>query len=455
MAGADDPCANPDTEYGGLPSLLEWPEAIADSELWNRHFERLRQARVTAGDRFTDVVESAIRAAAADSGAIEGLYSITAGVTRQVAAQQDDWRAALAEGGAIAPALFDAQLTAYHLAVQLAQAATGLTEAHIRQLQAEIRRPEGVADDDLGRYKVRDNCTETLSGAIHKYAKASDTPAEVAALLMTVRSEQFRAAHPAAQAAYIHFGLAAIHPFSDGNGRVARAVASAVLQQAIGLPLIVYADERERYLKSLEAADTGNYAPFTRFMFDRVLDSMRFVIDGLLINPDFKIDSFTKLYAAHAGLSFQELVSLAGQVVSGFQSELGTTAQRLTPLSVGGYRISGLGRSPVSGAVGSAYIGMNFENTNGVYIEWTTPPPAAANFTLSLGIAIAKDESDRFPFVLFDWDNPNDRVEIRLEDVYPVETNDLIMRRAQFLERKVQAALLQLYNSAAAAKQTS
>src|SRR2546427_4331605 len=120
MTAAKDPCANPTTKYSGLPSLTEWPDVAADGELWDRHFDRLRQARITAGDRISDVVETAIRAAAADSGAIEGLYSITAGVTRQVAEQRDDWRSALAEGGASAPVLFDAQLIAYHLAIQLA-----------------------------------------------------------------------------------------------------------------------------------------------------------------------------------------------------------------------------------------------------------------------------------------------------------------------------------------------
>ncbi len=59
----------------------------------------------------------------------------------------------------------------------------------------------------------------------------------------------------------MHVALTAIHPFTDGNGRVARAVASAVLQQAIGLPLLIYADQRERYIRSLEAADNGNVRP--------------------------------------------------------------------------------------------------------------------------------------------------------------------------------------------------
>jgi hypothetical protein len=104
VAGPNEPCLNPTTEYGGLPPLEDWPAVASDIQVWSHHFERLRQARIEAGGRVAEVVETAIRAAAADSGAIEGLYSITAGITRQVAEQRDDWRAALAEGGAIAPA---------------------------------------------------------------------------------------------------------------------------------------------------------------------------------------------------------------------------------------------------------------------------------------------------------------------------------------------------------------
>lgn len=81
----DDPCSNPTSEYSGWPALDDWPALASDVQLWNHHFDRLQQARIAAGSRLAGVVEIAIRAAAADSGAIEGLYSITAGATRQVA----------------------------------------------------------------------------------------------------------------------------------------------------------------------------------------------------------------------------------------------------------------------------------------------------------------------------------------------------------------------------------
>ena len=45
--------------------------------------------------------------------------------------------------------------------------------------------------------------------------------------------------HPAVQAAYAHYALTAIHPFADGNGRLARTVASVFLMRSAGVPLFL------------------------------------------------------------------------------------------------------------------------------------------------------------------------------------------------------------------------
>ena len=48
------------------------------------------------------------------------------------------------------------------------------------------------------------------------------------------------------------------HPFQDGNGRVARALASIVLLRAELFPLHVRREDREDYLDALERADGGS-----------------------------------------------------------------------------------------------------------------------------------------------------------------------------------------------------
>jgi len=60
------------------------------------------------------------------------------------------------------------------------------------------------------------------------------------------------------QAAWLHHRFTQIHPFQDGNGRVARALALLVLLKNGLFPLIITRDDRANYIKALEEADNGN-----------------------------------------------------------------------------------------------------------------------------------------------------------------------------------------------------
>ena len=59
-------------------------------------------------------------------------------------------------------------------------------------------------------------------------------------------------------AAWLHHRFVQIHPFSDGNGRVARSLATLVLIQRGGFPFVVLRDEKNAYIETLRAADDGD-----------------------------------------------------------------------------------------------------------------------------------------------------------------------------------------------------
>jgi hypothetical protein len=63
------------------------------------------------------------------------------------------------------------------------------------------------------------------------------------------------------EAAWLHHVFTQIHPFEDGNGRVARAIASLVFIKAGWFPLLITRDTREKYLDALEVADGGDLRP--------------------------------------------------------------------------------------------------------------------------------------------------------------------------------------------------
>ena len=53
----------------------------------------------------------------------------------------------------------------------------------------------------------------------------------------------FEALHPAVQAAWLHHALLHVQPFADGNGRVARALASGYLLRTASVPLVPVDDD--------------------------------------------------------------------------------------------------------------------------------------------------------------------------------------------------------------------
>ncbi|MDR1394463.1 MAG: hypothetical protein LBJ62_11000 [Bifidobacteriaceae bacterium] len=67
--------------------------------------------------------------------------------------------------------------------------------------------------------------------------------------------------------------------FADGNGRVARALASVYLYRDPGVPLVIFADQRDLYIDALEAAGQRWPGAFAQFIADRVVDTIGLVID--------------------------------------------------------------------------------------------------------------------------------------------------------------------------------
>ena len=69
----------------------------------------------------------------------------------------------------------------------------------------------------------------------------------------------------------LHFRLAAIHPFSDGNGRAARLLMNLLLLRAGYPPISIRPEDRKIYLDTLEHASlTNDLAPFYTFLEQRL-----------------------------------------------------------------------------------------------------------------------------------------------------------------------------------------
>ena len=92
---------------------------------------------------------------------------------------------------------------------------------------------------------------------IHEYASPEETPAKMNDLLSWY-AENSDLMHPVQLAAEFHYRFVSIHPFDDGNGRVARLVMNYILLRYSYPPVIIKSVDKEAYLTALQKADTGN-----------------------------------------------------------------------------------------------------------------------------------------------------------------------------------------------------
>jgi len=227
-----------------------------------------------------------LRAAAFETGAIEEIYSSSAGVTMTIANEEDGWEESLAEAGRNASTSFNDQLQGYGVARDFArtQGEYPLTEAFVRnlhkiatasQLSFPTQTQHGASERALehGSYKTSENRILNRFGKVIHFCPPRDVASEMAAAIAVSR-ELNQAGNAIVESAFLHWAITHIHPFSDGNGRVARIVASIPLFRTADIPLLIFSDRKQGYFQALEAADNGEPQQWIDFCLARVSDSI-------------------------------------------------------------------------------------------------------------------------------------------------------------------------------------
>lgn len=182
------------TNYEPFEPFAAWA-GIRVGSAWFETLEALLGIRdVATQDDLDAAIEYALRAAALESGAIEGLYSTSRGVTRTVALQGAMWEAELAKLGRDVRGHFEAQLAAFELVLDAATKQFPMTEAWLRDLHAtacagqetyKVWTDSGWQDRQLkhGAYKTEPNNVGLADGTTHWYAPWADVPAEMHRLI--------------------------------------------------------------------------------------------------------------------------------------------------------------------------------------------------------------------------------------------------------------------------------
>ena len=147
-----------------------------------------------------------------------------------------------------------------------------LSVSYVKELHAEmLRNQKTVTGEDQfgkairrqinhGAFKMRPNNPHTRDGKQHEYCPPEQTASEMDRL---IEMHKAHSAHPPlAQAAWLHHRFVQIHPFEDGNGRIARCLATLVFIRAGMFPMVVTNEERDKYLDALGDANRGDLSPF-------------------------------------------------------------------------------------------------------------------------------------------------------------------------------------------------
>lgn len=376
--------------------------------------------------------EIAVRAAAMDTGAIEGLYTVDRGFTMTVASQAFAWEHALEEKGEKVRELFEAQLEAYELVIDAVTRKLPISEAWIRALHEKVcagqptyrvLTDQGYQEQELpkGSYKTQPNHVRLADGSLHPYAPVDLVPSEMHRLLEQIRTPEFESAHPATQASYIHYVFVVIHPFADGNGRVARALASVFFFRAHSIPFLVFANQRKPYFDALHQADLGQIQPLLTFFLDRGIDTLQLVIDHLLTVEAPGPESIAARIRLIDEVALKLLEAAKGQIKTQFEKlelpyylDLYLDLTDNLMVSYQDYRQA-----------------MDFTSL-AVAIEDTERQITRETDILAL---IARDMDYPFPLCLAEAEGSDDDLEARFEDVHPEISEGLRLRLANWCSR--------------------
>lgn len=154
---------------------------------------------------------------------------------------------------------------AYDFLLELSKAQTPVREIDIREMHRLVVRND--ADAQPGAYR---QIGVVISGSEHRPCEPIAVPGLMQKLIEGIA--QPASYSPVLSAAYVHHQLTAIHPFTDGNGRLARLLMNLILLRA-GYPIVnISREDRPKYYETLSFGDVGLYSPLIELILDRASD---------------------------------------------------------------------------------------------------------------------------------------------------------------------------------------
>lgn len=328
---------------------LRNPELYSLATIWAEQHTQLKQSRSV-----NEFNERLLREWSIETGILERLYTIDRGVTQLLIEQGID-AALIPHGATDIPVselikVIQDHREALEGLFDFVSSRRPLSVNYICQLHQVITRSQEYVDGidqfgnsvrtklERGRWKKGTNNPTRPDGLIHEYCPPIHVQREMERLV------EFFNGHvdipPEINAVWLHHRFTQIHPFQDGNGRVARALATLVFLQFGWFPLVVTNAQRDEYIDALEAADHSNIALLVHLFgqnakraFSRALtlsddvlqneESLSAVVDGIVDLYESRRDKNEKSFQQVEKLAFS-LVEIASETIG----EISTALQK-------------------------------------------------------------------------------------------------------------------------------
>lgn len=265
---------------------LSGSELAALASVWHE-----RRGELEEGGEYQEFIKKLQREWAIETGIIERLYTWDRGVTEILIQQGIDSTLIAHQGGLRRDEadhvknLIQDQLDIVEGLFSFVKGEQPLTEHFIRGMQAQFTSHQDHTEaltpsGELvrvkllrGEYKALPNNPRRADGSIHEYCPPELVKEEMGQLVTWYCAAE-ASSPPEVLATWLHHRFAQIHPFQDGNGRVARALATLVFLKSGLFPLVIRDSDRRTYIEALENADSGDLKPLVALFSRRQRDAI-------------------------------------------------------------------------------------------------------------------------------------------------------------------------------------
>ena len=162
---------------------------------------------------------------------------------------------------------------AFDLMIELVHAKKSISQEIIQQIHEAVTR--GILQNP-GQYRI---------GNVGITGSATTPPSYLKIIRLMdeyIQDIQKLSLHPVKKAAFIHHELVRIHPFLDGNGRVARLLTNLFLMKKGYPPIVVKKTDRKRYYHTLDKADHGDLSEFSNFVARAAYESLQYYLSSFV-----------------------------------------------------------------------------------------------------------------------------------------------------------------------------